>query len=54
MKRNFYNPKTHKGYQPVRVLKWNIANLLENTHPGFPKEYQKILRKYGLKPEIGA
>jgi hypothetical protein len=52
MKRDFYNPKTHVGHQPVRVLKWNIANLLENTHPGFPEEYQKILRKHGLKPEI--
>jgi hypothetical protein len=52
MKRNFYNPKTHVGIQPVRVLKWNVAASLENIYPGFSTEYQKILSAHGLKPVI--
>lgn len=52
MKRNYYNPKTHIGNQPIRVLKWNIACCLEKTHPHFKKEYEDVLSLHNLKPSI--
>jgi hypothetical protein len=52
MRRSFYNPATHIGNQPVRVLKWNVAHTLEHVHPDFPGEFQAVLQKHGLKPCI--
>jgi hypothetical protein len=52
MKENYYNPKTHIGSQPVRVLKWNVAHRLEYVHPEFPREFQAILQRHSLQPCI--
>jgi len=52
MRKNYYNPATHVGSQPVRVLKWNVAHTLEYVHPDFPKEFHAVLARHGLKPCI--
>src|SRR2546430_15816767 len=52
MKKSHFNPATHIGTQPVRVLKWNLAHKLEHVHPAFPQEFHAILRNHGLKPCI--
>lgn len=52
MKVSHYNPQTHIGEQPVRVLKWNVAAQFENTYPGFAQELFALLSKHGLKPQI--
>jgi hypothetical protein len=33
--RTFFNPKTHQGYLPVRVLQHNIISWLETASPEF-------------------
>jgi hypothetical protein len=48
----YLNPETHIGHQPVRVLKWNIVDQFEKTHPEFKAEYQELLKRHGLKPVI--
>jgi hypothetical protein len=52
MKKSYFNPATHIGSQPVRVLKWNIAHQWENLHPAFSQEFQTTLRKHGLQPFV--
>jgi hypothetical protein len=52
MKKSYFNPQTHVGNQPVRVLKWNILHQWENTHPDFWKEFNALLHKHGLKPFV--
>ncbi len=52
MRQNFFNPATHVGVQPVRVLKWNIAYVLENAHPAFAREFHAVLQRHGLAPCI--
>jgi hypothetical protein len=50
MKRSHFNGKTHIGYQPIRVLKFNILHRWENIHPAFSQEYHSLMKKHGLKP----
>lgn len=52
MIQDFYNPTTHIGTQPVRVLKWNVADRLENIHAAFPQEFHAVLQRHGLQPCI--
>jgi hypothetical protein len=52
MRTNFFNPATHIGNQPVRVLKWNVAHTLEHVHPAFPHEFEAALKRHGVEPCI--
>ena len=52
MKTSHFNPKTHIGTQPIRVLKYNILHQLENVHPKFLEEYTALMNKHGLDPSI--
>jgi len=52
MKTSRLNPYTHKGTQPIRVLKFNILHQLENTHQNFMVEYTALLKRHGLNPSI--
>lgn len=52
MRQHFYNPETHIGKQPVRVLKWNIAHYLEHVHSDFPHEFAALLQRHNLDPCI--
>ena len=52
MKTSRYNPATHRGTQPVRVLQHNIIHQLENANPGFLAELRRLVNEEGLQPGI--
>jgi hypothetical protein len=52
MKRSFYNPKIHKGTQPVRVLSENIIYWFENTYEEFKHILESQINQNGLKRKI--
>ena len=53
MRTNYYNPVTHVGFQPVRVLKWNLAQSVESLSKDSPSNFITILQRHGLRPFIG-
>jgi hypothetical protein len=53
MKTNHYNPATHVGLQPVRVLKWNLAQTVESLSKDPVSNFVEILKRHGLRPFIG-
>ncbi len=46
---DFYNPTTHKGYLPVRVLQFNFLEWFENISPDFKEEAKNEIDFNGLK-----
>jgi hypothetical protein len=46
---NFYNPTTHKGNLPVRVLPYNFIDWFENVTPDFRDETKAEIDYNGLK-----
>src|SRR6266571_4333410 len=52
MKANRFNPATHQGSQPVRVLQHNLTLALENANPGFLTELKRLIAEDGLQPGI--
>ena len=49
---NQYNPKIHKGNQPIRVLNYMNLWMFQNTHSDFPKELGLAFEKSGLSKTI--
>jgi hypothetical protein len=49
---DFYNPMTHKGDLPVRVLEFNFLECFENITPNFKEEAKSEIDFNGLKADI--
>ncbi|MGX9987228.1 hypothetical protein [Soonwooa purpurea] len=49
---NLYNPKIHKGKQPVRVLHYMNIFIFQNTHPVFSKELSDAFTNDGFSKTI--
>lgn len=53
MKKDYYNPKSHKGSQPVRVLYENTEHWFKNVYPEFKSsELQEAIEKFGLHEDL--
>ncbi len=52
MKKSYYNPTTHIGEQPVRVLKHNITQQWQSLDPEFKDELFAILKQHNLQPVL--
>ena len=52
MKTSHLNPDKHIGFQPIRVLKWNLAHRLEHLHPEVPAQFHALVQKHRLQPCI--
>jgi len=50
MKINRFNPATHKGTQPIRVLQYNVIQWFENSDS--IKEMKEVINKQGLQGGI--
>lgn len=48
VRRSYYNPSTHGGTQPVRVLQYNIIDSFEKASPGFRDELRSVVTQKGL------
>jgi len=51
-KKTYYNPNSHQGELPIRVLQHNIINWLETVSPEFFKTLMDEISKNGLHPGI--
>ena len=51
-KYNTYNPLTHRGYLPVRVLQYNVIDWLEKVAPDFLDDVKHEVENNGLNPGI--
>jgi hypothetical protein len=49
---NFFDPKTHKGNQPVRVLQYDLLGYLERTNETFAAELSHLIKRFRLRPGI--
>lgn len=49
---NRYNPNTHEGHLPVRVLSFNVVDWFENVSPGFLEMAKYEIGPNGLDPGI--
>ncbi len=49
---DFYNPLTHKGFLPIRVLAYNALDWFENISIDFKTEILEEIKYSGLQPGI--